>query len=137
LAILHKKNNLLEIWEVPNNSIEDLFEILRGDNPEPLLRIQDNDDFKKTKNLEFDSMSKYLVCFGIKSLNIVNLEDKSAEIYHYSIKSSEYFRAILDVQLVSDYEGFDNYRCDIACRAEGSKSIILFTIGEDEKTVFE
>ena len=84
------------------------------------MTIKNNSAFKKTKNLEFDSNSKYLVCFGLKSLNIINLENTSEEIFNYSIASldkCEYFRAILDVQLVSDDE--EGYRCDIACRAEG------------------
>ena len=131
LAILHKKINLLEIWEIEDSSIENLFEGIRENSIEPLVRIEDDSAFKKTKNLEFDSNSKYLVCFGLKSMNIINLEDTSSDVFNYSIQKSDYFRAILDVQLVSEDDG--SYRCDLACRAEGSKSIILFTISEDDE----
>jgi hypothetical protein len=98
----------------------DLFRKIQYNEEGPYLTIENDPAFKKTKNLEFDSNSKYLVVFGIKSLNIINLEDTSEEIFNYTIASadkSEYFRAILDVQLVSNDEG--GYKCDLACRAEG------------------
>ena len=41
-------------------------------------------------------MSKYLVCFGLKSMNIINLEDTDAEIKNWSV-NPDCFRAILDV----------------------------------------
>ena len=61
----------------------------------------DRDAFEKTKNLEFDSNSKYLVCFGREKLNIIYLEDPDAKINKKWSVDPDHFRAILDVQLVS------------------------------------
>ena len=55
----------------------DLFRKIQYKEEEPYLTIENDRAFKKTKNLEFDSNSRYLVCFGLKSLNIINLEDTS------------------------------------------------------------
>lgn len=60
----------------------------------------DREAFEKTKNLEFDSNSKYLVCFGREKLNIISLEDPEAPIKKFAV-DPDHFRAILDVQLVS------------------------------------
>jgi len=72
LAILIKKKNILRVYKT-SEDIESLIAEIDSGAP-PLLEISGRDEMKKTKHLEFDMNSKYLVCFGLESLNVIDLE---------------------------------------------------------------
>ena len=85
LAVLQKKINIIDIWELEEETnIIDYLQSMTNhysgeqseDDVQPIICIEGNESFLKTKKLEFDLNNRFIMCYSQKVVNIINLETK-------------------------------------------------------------
>ena len=98
MAMLLRKENILKIYHIQGgiDGLEYLLENIEC-GEEPMLEFNNNESLFKTKQLEWDVRSKYLVCFGVERLNVISLESQEAEILFKFELDRETFKEIMDV----------------------------------------
>ena len=103
LAILQKLKNQLSIYIIDDTNIEEFFTNLKEGIKKPLVEFIGLEGFAGSTKIEFCQLSKYLACYGLYKIQIIDLYHKcttsgAVVIEEFRLDRNK-FKGIMDIQI--------------------------------------